>query len=295
MSGAERSYRIALRAFPKPYREERGDEVIATILEGGDGWRPRLREFFGLFWAGIGQRGLRAGGERTAGSVRAGIRLGVFVVLWLETLLQTNSAVSLYLDPRSVVNLGRTELVQSGAAATGVIVLLALSRGWWAAPLALVLAWDLASTTYLSSSVGPSSHWLLWTLNGLWCLPALLCLLARPRRHEPFDLRSPIWAIAAPALGALMALSVPSWHAHVPSLLFLSLAVLLAAWLVLGWRDLRLAIAGATITTFFALEAALLAASVGRSFWQANLIGLAFALFATASIAVGLRGKLVSA
>jgi hypothetical protein len=288
MSGAERSYRIALLAFPKAYRRERGEEIVATILEGGETRLPRLCELFGLFWAGIGQRGLRAGGERTAGSVRAGIRLGAFALLWLEALLQTNSVLSLYLNPRSVENLGRIELVQSGAAVTGVIVLLALSRGWWAAPLVLTLAWELASTTYLGSSVGPSPHWLHWTLAGLWCLPALVCLLARPRRYEPRDVRSPLWAIAAPALGGLMVWYVPSW-------VLWSLAVLLAAWFVLGWRDLRLAIAGATSTTFFALEAALIATYVARSFWQANLIGLAFALFATASIAVGLGGKRVSA
>src|SRR5664279_2446754 len=83
MSGAERSYRIALRAFPKQYREERGEEIVSTILEGGDGWRPHLREVSGLFWAGVAQRSLQAGGVRTAGSVRAGIRLGAYFQLWL--------------------------------------------------------------------------------------------------------------------------------------------------------------------------------------------------------------------
>ena len=293
MSGAERSYRIALRAFPKPYREERGDEVIATILEGGDGWRPRLREFFGLFWAGIGQRGLRAGGAGTAGSVRAGIRLGAYFLLWVEALGATAGLVRFH-------NPGRFALVYSiGAVVVGVAALFTLSRGWWAAPITLVLGWELGSVAFL----GGSSRWLWhagfgsaanWTIV---LLPALLCLLARPRKNEPCDLRSPIWAIAAPALGALM-----GWQSHVfyytnpwVGLLYVALIV---AWLILGWRDLRLSIALATLATYWGLWNALVLTAngiAGLRFGAFAVMELVFLLIAVVPIAIGLGGRRIRA
>ena len=292
MSGAERSYRIALLAFPKAYRAERGEEIVATILEGGDGWRPRLREFFGLFWAGIAQRSLRAGGERTAGSVRAGVRLGAYFLLWLKTNDATASLVHFH-------GHGRHGLVFSlGAAIIAVVVLLALSRGWWAAPITLVLAWEITSITFLGTPPG----W-LWRAGprsvadwAIVFLPAILCLLARPRKQEPRDLRSPLWAIAAPALGALMGWQ---WSALYTNLwVGLMYVALLAVWLVLGWRDLRLSIALATFAVYFGLELALPLALNGTTGLRlvAFAVGeLVFFLIAAVPIAIGLAGRRVNA
>jgi hypothetical protein len=283
MSGAERSYRIALLAFPKAYRRERGEEIVATILEGGDGSRPRLREFFGLFFAGIGQRGLGAGGERAAGSVRAGLRLGAYLLLCVPVVFAVEAALVPRANPGYLV---RYELSTTGSAAIGVIVLLALSRGWWMAPLGFVVAWSIADHLFLNSIAPLPWHWMLLSV-ALGFLPALLCVLARPRGHEPRDLRSPLWAIAAPALGALMA-----WHAT--SWLEWLLVVLLATWLVLGWRDLRLAIAAATITAFVGLSIALLAYSDS---WIAphHLVAYAFLLGAAVTAGVGFGGRRVNA
>jgi hypothetical protein len=282
MSGAERSYRFALLAFPKPYREERGEEIVATVLEGGDGWAPRLREFFGLFFAGVGQRSLRAGGEKTASSVRAGIRLGAYFLLWLKAVDATAGLVHF----ENLESFGRYELIHSGGAVViGVIVLLTLSRGWWVAPIALVLGWEYLVGGHVSQNI--------W-LSVLGFLPALLCLLARPRKHEPRDLRSPLWAIAAPALGALMGWQWQALYTNFwVGLLYIAL---LATWLVLGWRDLRLAIAVATIVSFFGLSL----------FWQFSLrsipldspirlIAYAFFLGAAVATAIGLGGRRANA
>ena len=288
MSGAERSYRVALRAFPKQYREERGEEVIATILEGGDRWCPRLREFFGLFWAGIGQRSIRAGGETTAGSVRAGIRLGAYFLLWLEA----NSAMASLVHFHG--HAGHGLVFSVGAVVIGIAVLLSLNRGWWAAPITLVLVWELASTTFL----GGSSRWPWHAGSGYvahWTivlLPALLCLLARPHKNEPRDLRSPMWAIAAPALGALMgwqwsALYTNPWV----GLLYVALIV---AWLILGWRDLRLSIALATLATYWGLWNALVLTAngiAGLRFGAFAVIELVFLLIAVVPIAIGFAGR----
>ena len=290
MSGAERGYRIALRAFPMQYREKRGEEIVATILEGGDGWRPRLREFFGLFWAGIGQRSIRAGGETTAGSVRAGIRLGAYFLLWLEALDATAGHVRFH-GP------GRFGLVYSiGAVVVGVAVLFTLSRGWWAAPIALVLVWELALTTF----PGASPHW-FWDLSNVSVryrvvtyLPALLCLLARPRKREPRDLRSPLWAIAAPALGALM-----GWQSHAfyytNTWVGLMYVALLAGWFVLGWRDLRLSIAISTVAIYFGACLLAISGTEGNRVGTFVVIELVFLLIAVVPIAIGLGGRRIRA
>jgi hypothetical protein len=290
MSAAERCYRVALRAFPKQYREERGDEVIATILEGGDGWRPRLREFFGLLWAGVAQRSLSAGGSKTAGSVRAGIRLGAYFLFWLEANGATASLVHFH------GNHGRHGLVLSvGAVVIGVSVLLALSRGWWAAPITLVFAWELGSAVFLDAP----SHWFWHSRTGsvaYWAvvfLPALLCLLARPHKQEPRDLRSPLWAIAAPALGALMGWQ---WSAlYTNPLVGLVFVALLVGWLVLGWRDLRLSIALSTVAVYFGANLLVIGGTEGNRVGTFVVIELICLLIAVVTIAIGLAGRRIRA
>lgn len=285
MSGAERSYRIALRAFPKQYREERGEEVIATILEGGDGWCPRLREFFGLFWAGIAQRSLAAGGVKTAGSVRAGIRLGAYFQLWLTASGATAVLVNFHRYSRHGLAL------DVGAVVIGVTVLLALSRGWWAAPITLVFAWELGSAVFLDapahSFTGSGAHW------AVVFLPALLCLLARPHKQEPRDLRSPLWAIAAPSLGALMGWQ---WSAlYTNSLVGLVFVALLVGWLVLGWRDLRLSIAISTVAMYFGANLLVIGGTEGNRVGTFVVIELICLLIAVVTIAIGLAGRRVRA
>lgn len=285
MSGAERSYRIALYAFPKQYREERGEEVVTTILEGGDGWRPRLRELVGLFFAGIGQRSIAAGGVKTAGSVRAGLRLGAYLLLWVPVVFYVEAALVPRANPGFLV---RYELSTTGSAAIGVVVLLALSRGWWMAPLGFTVAWSIADYLFLNSIPPRPWYWMLLFV-ALGFLPALLCVLARPRGHEPRDLRSPLWAIAALALGALLAWRATSWLEWQ-----WLLAVPPVAWFVLGWRDLRLAIAAATVVTFVGLG---LVVHTGSIAWDApiGLLGYALVLGAASLAAIGFVGRRANA
>ena len=295
MSGAERSYRIALYAFPKQYREERGEEVVATILEGGDSWRPRLREFFGLFWAGIGQRALRAGGEKAVGSVRAGIRLGAYFLLWVVAAAGVNQVLDPVRANNGSVAGGRYEII--GIAVTSLLALAALSRGWWAAPLGFTVAWSIADSLFLDSNAPhwpwrPDSlglgYWMLF-FSALGFLPPLLCVIARPRGREPHDLRSPLWAIAGLALGALMAWHTTSWLEWQ-----WLLAVPPVAWLVLGWRDLRLAIATATVMTFAGLELVFYAGPIA---WDAptGLVGYALVIGAAALAAIGFGARRANA
>lgn len=286
MSGAERSYRLALLAFPKAYREERGEEIVTTILEGGDGRRPRLREFFGLFWAGVAQRSLRAGGERTAGSVRAGLRLGAYFYFWVVAVFFVEAALRPPANPGFLVHY---EISTAGSAAIGVVVLLALSRGWWIAPLGLAVAWSIADRLFLNSSSPWPWYWTLVS-ETFGLLPALLCVLARPRRREPRDLRSPLWAIAALVLGALMAWHVTSWLEWQ-----WLLVVPPVAWLVLGWRDLRLSIALATVAMYLVSVPLNLIGAGGLRVGIFAVMELVILLIAVVPITIGFAGRRVRA
>jgi len=287
MSGAERSYRFALLAFPKQYREERGEEIVATVLEGGDGRCPRPREFFGLFWAGVAQRSLRAGGERTAGSVRAGLRLGAYFYFWVVAVFSVEATLRTRANPGFLVHY---EISAASSAAIGLVVLLALSRGWWTAPLGFAVAWLITDRLFLGLFLDSSSPWpWYWTLVSVTfgLLPALLCVLARPRRREPRDLRSPLWAIAALVLGALMA-----WHATSWLEWQLLLVVPPIVWLVLGWRDLRLAIALATVAMYLGSVPYLtLIGTGGRRVGTFAVMELVILAIAVVPIAIGFAGR----
>jgi hypothetical protein len=57
MKLAERSYRLALRVYPAPYRAEREDEILTTLAEGqGDRSLPRAGELVALVRAGLAER-----------------------------------------------------------------------------------------------------------------------------------------------------------------------------------------------------------------------------------------------
>ncbi|MGD0166345.1 MAG: hypothetical protein ABSC51_03530 [Gaiellaceae bacterium] len=307
MSGAERCYRIALLAFPKAYRRERGEEIVATILEGGDGRSPRLRELRSLVWAGITQRSLAAAGATTPGSIRAGVRLGAFSLYWLGAVYLTALA---FQPCFTRVQGGYREYLYGILGALAALCgIAALARGWWAAPFIFAVWNQLANYLFLL----PGSPRWPWDFAGastwedaqiivrwaiLFFLTVLLLALARPRRDEPRDLRSWLWTPAALLIGLLISsqgLFYTSWLGR-------PLAVVLAVWLLLAWRDLRLAVAGATVTTFIGasliFNAFTWATPAMTWTWTAHtdvVRASVFLLMAALAIAVGVTGRRVSA
>ena len=307
MSGAERSYRIALLTFPKAYRRERGEEIVATILEGGDGRFARVRELRSLVWAGITQRSLAAGGVTTTGSIRAGIRLGAFTLFWLGAVYLTACAFSPCF--MQVAGGYRENIYAILGALTALCGISALARGWWAAPFIFAVWERLADYLF----VLPGSPRWPWDFAGAstwedaqmivrWAMlsfvTVLLLALARPRRDEPRDLRAWPWAPAALLLGLL----ISSQGLFYTSWLGWPLAVVLAVWLLLAWRDLRLAVAGATVAAFIG------ASLIFNAFtWVTPAItwtwtvrtdavrASVFLLIAALAIAAGVTGRRVSA
>ncbi len=83
MTISERSYHLALRAYPKGFREIHGDEMLTTLAEMREGGkeRGRLRDLASLVWGGGRQRWLSSTGGSFAATVRQGLAWGVLLLV----------------------------------------------------------------------------------------------------------------------------------------------------------------------------------------------------------------------
>ena len=83
MSPLERRCRLLLRAYPAPYRRDRGDEILGTLLDAtpaGRGW-PQLRDARSLAVAGLRERAAHNRQLTTAANIRTAALIGVTVYL----------------------------------------------------------------------------------------------------------------------------------------------------------------------------------------------------------------------
>ena len=239
MTAAERIYRAALVAYSRAYRRERGDEIVGTLLERDSRVRPG--ELVSLVFEGVAQRGRIAHAGNDAAAVRAGLRLGGFAVLWLIAVVQATD----------IGVLARGEHFPAIAvltSAAAILSLLAVVRGRWALPL----IFQLGSLIVVVAVLGQVGR--LWSMARgvsfddstiavflVWIAPALFVFLGRPRVGEPEDRRSWWWVPGAVALGGFI-----GWHdLFFTSWLGRPLVVVLVAWILVGRRDLRLAVGGA--------------------------------------------------
>ena len=82
-SALERRARILLRAYPAPYRRERGEEIIATLLEATPPGRrfPSARDTVALLAGGRHARAARHRGLSTRANLRLALLLGTALYL----------------------------------------------------------------------------------------------------------------------------------------------------------------------------------------------------------------------
>ena len=90
---APRRYRIALRAYPGRYRNDRGDELLSTLADGDDErGHPSSREALALAYRGLLQRGRIA----TSGDGLLVIAASLVLVLMLFNLSWGDSVMRLH-------------------------------------------------------------------------------------------------------------------------------------------------------------------------------------------------------
>ncbi|WP_328653275.1 hypothetical protein OG598_05180 [Micromonospora sp. NBC_00330] len=130
MTGLERRYRWLLRAYPRAYRQYRADEMMETLLGGGEVDRRHLslRESVALVVAGLRVRtGVDRLGSRSA-LLHSALRLTALSLLVCAIALAAKPAVVQLLLPGIPFDLSAF----AGSLATPGLLLLALAAAAWA-------------------------------------------------------------------------------------------------------------------------------------------------------------------
>jgi hypothetical protein len=221
----ERRTRVLLRAYPAAYRRERGEEIIATLLEAAPPGQsfPSARDTWSLIAGGRHARAVRNRGLTTRANLRLALLLGLSIFLSSTFFLTSTAGFFTHSVPWVTL----TVLAADAAA------VLAPWQGSRAVTTALAFAAGVL-TAYESLRPYPVSDIQLLALAGqLAALGALAVLSGCP---QPLP-RSWAWLPVTIAAAALV--SDDGSAAQTGLILFdavLVLAVVVVCWLVLDVR-----------------------------------------------------------
>ncbi|MEU8088302.1 hypothetical protein AB0B57_32405 [Micromonospora sp. NPDC049101] len=210
MTGLERRYRWLLRAYPRAYRQYRADEMLETLLGGGETDRRHLslRESAALVVAGLRVRtGVDRLGSRAA-LLHSALRLTALSLLVGGIALAAKPVVVQLLLPALPFDLP----VFAGSLATPGLLLLALAAAAWARyRLAFALAIGALgakmwySGWYADPEMGGEAHplglqavlHLAMQLPTWACLLAVLTMVPLLRARQPRGTRQWAWLVGA--------------------------------------------------------------------------------------------------
>ncbi|WP_327005068.1 hypothetical protein OHA72_60390 [Dactylosporangium sp. NBC_01737] len=159
-----RRYQALLRAYPKAWREARGDEMLGTLLDAAEPGlqRPSARESVSIVAHGTLERlGLRR--RRTAGAVWAeGLRIGALLLLAQALAERVTLAIDAlnYHEPPGLLALHAAAITAGIAAAVALIrgrllVSAVLTALWCVAPaMHGAVSWDLVVALVVLTGLG---------------------------------------------------------------------------------------------------------------------------------------------
>jgi hypothetical protein len=210
MSPLERRCRTLLRAYPRWYRRQRGDEMLATLLEAsqpGQRW-PSARDTRALIMGGLRVRAAQDQRLTTGANVRLAAQLGAALTLLL--LIAYNLTFILV-----ILTSGYTHSAGTGYWPAYVLLGLAAVVSAWFAPRPVVAV--------LAGAAAVAAAWLYWGSDrAMAILPAgLLVMLAVLVSFGERMPRSWLWLA-----GALFAANVMS--------VFLYSALVFVPWMILA-------------------------------------------------------------
>jgi hypothetical protein len=265
VSALERRYRALLRAYPRAYRAERGDEIVGTLLDDS---RPDQR------WpSGRDVRALALGGLRQ----RAGADRLPEGTLWRDALAL---ALVMVLVSVVVARLGRTLVLPGSLAeaalrlvtavmATGALVALLLRR------FGLGLLLVALTAGLFAWSAGPWLQSEIMVAQVPVLAAAIGVAVAARRGHRtggaPPRTTATLVAVAA-VLAVPMELAQAGSPLAVPAMPFALMAVSAALAVVAAAVDPRLPVAVAMVAGWHALPSAYLLGSVYWRPWPATLV-----------------------
>jgi hypothetical protein len=194
MTALERRCRLLLQAYPAAYRQDRGEEIIGTLLEAtpvGRSW-PVARDVRGLLMGGLRARAALNRRLTTAANLRIAALVGIAAYLAF-------SAVAV------VVLVSRAFPVRWPLLAVAALVGLTIALVWIASPRAA----RLAAAVTAAAAVCLVAPWRLgsfgWPVTALACLGAV-ALLGRAAERPG---RRWLWPVALIALLPLLAVVTP--------------------------------------------------------------------------------------
>jgi len=133
MSPLERRCRLLMRAYPAGYRRERGDEIIATLLEATPEGRrrPLARDMRALIMGGLRARAAQHRGLTTAVNLRLAVMAGVCIYLGTVAEGDLDRFVAGEVD-RAVPALGSSgwPVLPTGLLMAVVVAVAWLARRW---------------------------------------------------------------------------------------------------------------------------------------------------------------------
>lgn len=164
----ERHCRLLLRAYPAAYRQDRGEEIIGTLLEAtpaGRSW-PLPRDIRGLVVGGLRARAALNQGLTTGANLRVAIVAGAAVYLACTAASDVIFAVFTFTHRHGGWRLAEWPLLLVGA-----LVGLTVASMWGTRRRAVLIA-ELLAAAVVVLLVGHG-----WSVPG-WSLPELACLVA---------------------------------------------------------------------------------------------------------------------
>lgn len=240
---AELRYARLLWLYPTAYRQERGGEMLATLAEAD---RPIGRESAALI---MGALRARTGLSRFTSPGRlwlSALRLAALVLVAqaaAQAVAHVGDAFTRLLDGRGLAL--ACDLANLGAAAFGVLALLALATGRYAIGAALSTGAFVCHVWAAGGFWTTDKPFAVTLVDGeLWQLPlALLIIAVLIRRPPPGAARRMTWLLAVPAAVLLLPTAFDSslrWQPY-------PLLVLGAAALLWTMIDARAAVAASTL------------------------------------------------
>ncbi|MEV4512040.1 hypothetical protein AB0K00_24115 [Dactylosporangium sp. NPDC049525] len=240
-----RRYRKLLRAYPKAWRADRGDEMLGTLLDAAEPGRrwPSARESASIVVQGLRER-LDLRRRRSTGAVWSeGLRIGALVLLGQAFAV---ILVLLYEDLGQFVANPYTIARYAGGITLTVGAMAALVAGRTTVATVLTGLWAL-----LPAQFGE----LPWQLVTAFAVLAGLSLTGRAQRRQR---TSAVWLAVVPAVVALyFGYQAMTGSSASPADALLYPFVVLLAVTVGVLVDPRLPIAAACVTVVFMLTATL--------------------------------------
>jgi hypothetical protein len=255
MTTLERRCRLLLRAYPAAYRQERGEEIIGTLLQAtpaGRSW-PLARDVRALIVGGLRARAALNRRLTTAANLRIAALVGAAGYLSFSALVYLRVGARMLLLATGRAHEGGW-LLLAVAALVGVTVAAVWLSGRRGIPLAAAIT--AAAGVSLAGGWRPTA--LGWPVTELACLAVLALLAGRGERPGVRWL----WPVALVAVVSLAAGLVPGVGPLVFGTLLLALGVVSVLWVFI---DARPAIATAVFLLAFWLPSGIdrLARGVG--------------------------------